>query len=134
MRRSVAPAKSEATKTGFAHRGDFLAWSRVASVMAAGKNVYASTKYTYGPISAEMLQLSNPERARGPERPPHCGQPPAKLVASSGLNTRLYTWKSMSELRAAGLPAGTSAPMYIGTCGRLNSLSYGFWPTNVPST
>jgi hypothetical protein len=88
------------------YNDDFLAWSRVASVMAAGKNVYASTKYTYGPIWAEMLQLSNPESARGPERPPHCGQPPAKLAASSGPNARLYTWKFMSELWAAGLPEG----------------------------
>jgi hypothetical protein len=39
------------------HNDDFLTWSRVAGVIAAGKNVYASTSWTYGPIWPEILGL-----------------------------------------------------------------------------
>jgi hypothetical protein len=39
------------------YNDDFKAWSLVASVMAAGKNVYASTLWNYGPIWPEILQL-----------------------------------------------------------------------------
>jgi hypothetical protein len=39
------------------YNDDLLAWSQVAGVMAAGKNVYASTVYAYGPIWAEVLRL-----------------------------------------------------------------------------
>jgi hypothetical protein len=39
------------------YNDDFRTWSRVASLMAAGKNVYESMFWTYGPIWPEMLRL-----------------------------------------------------------------------------
>jgi hypothetical protein len=39
------------------YNDDFLFWSHVASLVAAGKNVYAETKYNYGPIWAQILPL-----------------------------------------------------------------------------
>lgn len=36
---------------------DFLAWSRVAGVMAAGKNLYASIGYNFGPVWPLVLGL-----------------------------------------------------------------------------
>ena len=39
------------------YNDDLLAWSHVAGLMAAGKNVYASMVWTYGPIWPEILGL-----------------------------------------------------------------------------
>ena len=39
------------------YNDDFLFWCRAASVIAAGKNVYASTSWNYGPIWPEILGL-----------------------------------------------------------------------------